>query len=62
MAVPKKRVSLTRRRLRRTHHKIEMLARGTCSHCKALKPNFNVCTSCGHYKGVKYIDVQEKMS
>lgn len=54
MAVPKKRVSLQRRRIRRGQTTISILASGKCTTCGNITVNYNACSSCGSYKGRKY--------
>lgn len=57
MAVPKKRTSLTRRRLRRTHYNAKVLAAGKCIQCGKAVLNFTACNSCGFYKNRSYASV-----
>lgn len=52
MAVPKKKVSKSRRNMRRSHDKLTVSIGGHCNNCNAYKANHNVCESCGFYKGV----------
>ncbi len=58
MAVPKKRLSRSRRDMRRAHdHIILTAAVETCPACMALKQRHHVCPSCGDYRGTKVIQV-----
>jgi large subunit ribosomal protein L32 len=52
MAVPKKKISKSRRNMRRSHDKLTINIGGHCSNCQAYKANHNVCKECGFYKGV----------
>ena len=52
MAVPFRKVSKTRKRMRRTHYKIE--ENGT-TNCGAMIRPHRVCPECGFYKGKKVI-------
>ena len=51
MAVPKHKMSKSRRDKRRTHQKIEGLNLSTCPECgEPIQPH-HACPSCGAYKG-----------
>jgi large subunit ribosomal protein L32 len=52
MAVPKKKISKSRRNMRRSHDKLNMIVSGHCNNCQAYKTNHNMCEECGFYKGV----------
>ena len=51
MALPKRRHSVTRGRLRRTHYKLTKSASIECPQCKQAKLPHRVCGNCGYYKG-----------
>lgn len=51
MAVPKGKVSRSRRNMRRAHDSIRTSAYAECSNCGELKRPHHVCQSCGHYDG-----------
>ena len=51
MAVPFRRVSKTRKRMRRTHYKIEENGTTKCTNCGAYIRSHRVCSNCGYYKG-----------
>ena len=56
MAVPKRRVSKTRRDKRRSSvWKLEAPALSKCTQCGELKMSHRVCGNCGYYKGVAVI-------
>ena len=56
MAVPKRRVSKTRRDKRRSSvWKLETPALSKCTQCGELKMPHRVCGTCGYYKGVAVI-------
>lgn len=61
MAVPFRKVSKTRKRMRRTHYKI--VANGTikCPNCGAEVRPHRVCPECGFYKGKKVIVEKEEV-
>ena len=57
MAVPQRRISKTRKRLRRTHFKLEVSGLVTCPNCGAMIKSHHVCPKCGYYDGrVQYLN------
>jgi len=50
-AVPKHRISKSRKRERRAHLALKKPALVACPNCKKLKEPHVVCTFCGKYKG-----------
>ncbi|WP_076750313.1 50S ribosomal protein L32 [Desulfatitalea tepidiphila] len=51
MALPKRKISKSRRDKRRTHQKIDAPTTVTCPECgEAMLPH-HACPSCGSYKG-----------
>ncbi len=60
MAVPFRRTSKTKKRMRRTHLKKEVGAVTTCPKCgEALRPH-RACTKCGNYKGENVLGIEEE--
>ncbi|MBD3391764.1 MAG: 50S ribosomal protein L32 [Chitinivibrionales bacterium] len=59
MAVPKRRISSTRRDKRRSHHRLQAPKPALCSHCKQPKVAHRVCPNCGHYGGMEVIEPEE---
>ncbi|MBQ9988719.1 MAG: 50S ribosomal protein L32 [Clostridia bacterium] len=60
MAVPKRRVSSTRRDKRRTHDGAPAVTVATCPQChKPVLPH-TVCKSCGYYNGNKVMTTREE--
>jgi large subunit ribosomal protein L32 len=55
-AVPKRRISRSRRDKRRTHWKLKAPTVSACSHCGQPARPHRVCTSCGYYRGREYIE------
>lgn len=51
MAVPKKKVSKSRRDMRRSHEALTGSAHGECPNCGELKRPHHVCSACGFYDG-----------
>lgn len=59
MAVPFRRTSKTKKRMRRTHLKKVAAGLVTCPNCKeAIRPH-RACPNCGFYKGKEVIKVSE---
>ena len=57
MAVPFRRTSKTKKRMRRTHLKKEGGALTICSKCGATLRPHRACTKCGNYNGKTVIEV-----
>jgi large subunit ribosomal protein L32 len=51
MAVPKKKVSKSRRDMRRSHHALARNSHQECPNCGENKRPHHVCGSCGYYDG-----------
>ena len=51
MAVPQRRISKTRKRMRRTHFKLEVSGLVTCPNCGEMIKAHHVCPKCGYYAG-----------
>ena len=50
MAVPKRKVSPSRRNMRRSHHRLARATHSECPNCGEQKRPHHVCSSCGYYK------------
>jgi len=59
MAVPKRRTSKSRKRLRRTHHRAGGVPSQACPRCGEPKLPHRVCGTCGFYRGKKMIEVED---
>ena len=51
MAVPQRRISKTRKRMRRTHFKLNVEGLVTCPNCGEMIKSHHVCPKCGYYAG-----------
>jgi len=60
MALPKKKVSKSRRDKRRANWKLEAPALVVCPQCHEPKAPHRACPKCGFYRGRKAIMVSEK--
>lgn len=55
MAVPFRKVSKTRKRMRRSHNALTAVGTTTCPNCgEAIRPH-RVCSKCGFYKGKEVV-------
>lgn len=59
MAVQQRRGSKTRKRLRRTHFKLNVTGLTTCPNCGTLIRAHHVCPECHHYAGKDVITKEE---
>jgi large subunit ribosomal protein L32 len=59
MAVPKRKLSKSRKRLRRGHHKARVIAHQACPRCSSPKLPHRVCPTCGYYRGKKMVEVED---
>ena len=58
MAVPFRKVSKTRKNMRRTHYKIAANGLVKCSNCGEMIRPHRVCPKCGFYKGEQVVSKQ----
>jgi large subunit ribosomal protein L32 len=56
MPLPKRRVSKTKKRSRRTHWKIKEPGLSKCPKCGEVVQPHRACSHCGHYKGRKVME------
>ena len=59
MAVPFRKISKTRGRMRRTHYKIEANNTIKCQNCGAEIRPHRACPECGFYKGKNVVSKEE---
>ena len=59
MAVPFRKVSKTRKRMRRTHYTVDANGTTKCTNCGAIIRPHRVCPECGFYKGKKVLSKDE---
>ena len=60
MAVPKRRTSKTKKRMRRTHLKKVARSVVNCPNCGEVIQPHRACTKCGFYKGKNVLNKEEK--
>jgi large subunit ribosomal protein L32 len=59
MAVPRRKISKSAKKKRRTHFKLTPKSLSECSNCGQPKLPHQVCDSCGQYNGREVIEVVE---
>jgi large subunit ribosomal protein L32 len=57
-AVPKKKISKSRRGMRRSQTHISIPPLSDCPNCRAPKPTHRVCPTCGTYNGHQILKVE----
>ncbi len=57
MAVPKKKISKSRRNQRRSHDSLNVATQIECQNCGEIKRPHHVCESCGHYDGRVVVEI-----
>ena len=62
MAVPKKKVSKSRRDMRRSHHALKTPSHQECPNCGETKRPHHVCGSCGYYDGREVVPETEAVA
>lgn len=60
MAVPFRRTSKTKKRMRRTHLKKTANEMVACPKCGAMIRPHRACMECGYYKGKEVIKIEEE--
>ncbi|MGI6308752.1 MAG: 50S ribosomal protein L32 [Dethiobacteria bacterium] len=58
MAVPRGKISKSKRDKRRANWKIELPGLAKCSQCHEIKLPHRVCPLCGYYKGKEVVKVK----
>ncbi|MCE2509887.1 MAG: 50S ribosomal protein L32 [Alphaproteobacteria bacterium] len=61
MAVPKKKISQSRRGMRRAHQALKPEGYAECPNCGELKRPHHVCPACGQYRGRDVVESQESV-
>jgi large subunit ribosomal protein L32 len=60
VALPKKKISSSRRGQRRSHDHIIPVPLMNCPQCKQRKPTHVVCPNCGTYNGIDVLHLDAK--
>lgn len=59
MAVPKKKITKSKRNMRRAHDALPRTVYQECPNCGDLSRPHHVCEACGHYNGREVTDAEE---
>ncbi len=59
MALPKRKLSKSRRGKRRSHQHVKVPSLSTCPQCSEPKLPHHACPHCGYYKGRAVIQTKE---
>ncbi len=59
MAVPFRRTSKMKKRMRRSHQALSVPGMTTCPNCGELILSHRVCSNCGYYKGKQVVAKKE---
>jgi large subunit ribosomal protein L32 len=60
MAVPKRKISKSRRDNRRNHVNVSVPALSNCTNCGEMTRPHRVCRHCGYFKGVQVMEVKQQ--
>jgi large subunit ribosomal protein L32 len=60
MAVPKKKMSKSKTRMRRSHDHLTVGSHSDCPKCGQPKQPHRICMSCGHYRGRQVIKIESE--
>ena len=60
MAVPKKRRSKSKKRIKHSNWKVTAPNLRACKNCGTLGLSFHICASCGFYDGKQIITIKPK--
>jgi len=59
MAVPKKKITKSKRNMRRAHDSLSASVYDECPNCGELKRPHHVCAACGCYDGREVMDAED---
>jgi large subunit ribosomal protein L32 len=59
MALPKRKISKSRRDKRRTHQKVDVPTTSTCPECGEATMPHRACPKCGVYRGRKVTETEK---
>ena len=60
MIAPFRRISKSKKRMRRSHQAIKVNGVTVCSNCGELAISHRVCPNCGYYKGKQVVEIKTK--
>ncbi len=59
MAVPKKKITKSKRNMRRAHDALGAAVYDECPNCGELKRPHHVCAACGQYDGREVVEAED---
>ncbi len=59
MAVPQRKISHSRKGMRRSHNALKVPSLSRCSKCKQPTMPHRICPNCGHYRGRSVVDMED---
>ncbi|MGL4769122.1 MAG: 50S ribosomal protein L32 [Mycoplasmoidaceae bacterium] len=59
MAVQQRRVTPSRKGMRRSHHGLDVAILTSCSRCGSKIAQHRVCNKCGYYKNRKILEIDK---
>ncbi|MBI2339398.1 MAG: 50S ribosomal protein L32 [Deltaproteobacteria bacterium] len=59
MSIPKRRVSKSKRNMRRSHDALKAISLSVCPRCRLPKPAHRVCIHCGYYRDREVIKMDQ---
>ena len=59
MAVPKSKISKSRRNMRRAHDSLTAANVSECPNCGEIRRPHHVCSACGYYRDREVVDATE---
>lgn len=59
MAVPKKKISKTRGRMRRAHQAVSIPSLAVCPNCQEPRLSHRMCPKCGWYKNREVVSMED---
>ncbi len=59
MAVPKSKITRSKRNMRRAHDALPRVGANECANCGEMKLPHHVCPACGHYDGREVVEAVE---
>jgi large subunit ribosomal protein L32 len=61
MAVPKSKITRSKRGMRRSHDSLLITNESECSNCGELKRPHHVCSECGYYNSKEILSMVEEI-
>ncbi|MEM1140104.1 MAG: 50S ribosomal protein L32 [Pseudomonadota bacterium] len=59
MAVPKSKITRSKRNMRRSHHRLSAPSYVECPNCGDMQRPHHICASCGYYRNREMVEPRE---